>query len=162
MVTLQRILNILFLWALCAILLAAFFYQVVKGEEPCPLCFLQRLGMTGVAAALLMNLRFGIKVEHYGLAILSALLGRVVALRQISFHICPELPTFGETVFGFDLYLWSFFIFTCSLFGCAVLLILYGYSKQHDAPPIWGRFETFSFWLLALITAGNVINAFLD
>ena len=162
MVTLQRVLNLLFVLAICAILLAAFLYQVAKGEEPCPLCFLQRLGMTGIAAALLMNLRFGIKVQHYGLAILSALLGRVVALRQISLHICPELPTLGETVLGFDLYLWSFFIFTCSLFGCAVLLILYGYAKQYDAPAVWGRFEKFAFWLVALITIGNAINAFLD
>jgi hypothetical protein len=162
MVTFQKHLNRLFIFALCAILIAAFFYQIVKGEEPCSLCFLQRLGMTGIAIALLMNLRFGIQVQYYGLAVLSALLGRIVALRQISFHICPEIPIFGETVLGFDLYLWSFFIFTSSLFACAVLLILYGYSKNHEEPLTWSLLDKLAFWLIALITVGNIINALLD
>ena len=162
MVTFQRFLNRIFIFTLCAILIAAFFYQVVKGEEPCSLCFLQRLGMTGIAMALLMNLRFGIQVQHYGLAILSALLGRIVALRQINLHICPEIPAFGETVLGFDLYMWSFFIFTTSLFACAILLILYGYSKHKEAPLTWNRFDQLALWLILFITIGNIINALLD
>lgn len=162
MVTLQRILNLLFIYVLCAILLAAYCYQVLKGEKPCFLCFFQRLGMTGIAIALLMNLRFGIKVHHYGLAILSALLGRIVALRHISLHIYPQIPSFGKAVLGFDLYLWSFFIFTTSIFACAILLIIYGYSKHHEQTPTWGLFGKLAFILIALITIGNVINALFD
>lgn len=162
MVTLQRILNVLFIFVLSAVLLAGYMYQFIKHEEPCPLCLLQRLGMIGVAIALLMNLRFGIKVQHYGLAILSALLGRMVSLRQIELHVCPEFPKFGEPVFGFDLYVWAFIVFACSLFACAVLLIIHGYSKPQEYLPKWGSLEKFAFWLVALITLGNVLVSLID
>jgi disulfide bond formation protein DsbB len=158
----QRILNRLFIFVLCGILLSAYLYQFIERAEPCSLCLLQRLGMIGVATAILMNLRFGIKVEHYGLAILSALMGRIVSLRQIGLHVCPEFPAFGKPVLGFDLYVWAFIVFTCSIFACAVLLILYGYSKHHEHHPTWGVFEKIAFWLVVLITFGNVINTLID
>lgn len=162
MAILQRISNVLFIWVLCAVLMAAYGYQIIKQEEPCPLCLLQRLGMIATAAALLMNLRFGIKMEHYGLAILSSFMGRIVSLRQIGLHVCPEFPTFGEPVLGFDLYVWSFIVFSCSIFACAVLLILKGYSKPRDYLPTWGPIERFTFWLVALITLGNIIVSLKD
>lgn len=162
MVYFQKVLNIMFIFVLCAVLLGAYGYQYLKNEDPCPLCLLQRLGMIGVAAALLMNLRFGIKVQHYGLAILSATLGRLVALRQIGLHVCPEFPTFGEPVFGFDLYVWAFFVFTCSIFACAVLTIIYGYAKDYDYQPTWGRAEKAAFWTLTIIAIGNTITTFIE
>ncbi len=160
--TLQRILNVLFIFVLCAVLLAAYGYQILEREEPCPLCLLQRLGMIGIAIGLLMNLRFGIKAQHYGLAILSALLGRTVSLRQIGLHVCPEFPTFGEPILGFDLYVWALIVFTCSTFACAVLLIIHGYSKHSESVPTWGFLEKLSFALVILITLGNIINTLVD
>jgi hypothetical protein len=118
--------------------------------------------MIGVAVALLMNLRFGIKVQHYGLAILSALMGRAVALRQISFHICPEFPPFGEPVFGLDLYVWSFFVFSCSQFAVAVLLILYGFSKNGDFTPVWGKGEKLAFGAVCLLSLANIYTSLSD
>lgn len=162
MLTLQRVLNLLFIFVLCGVLFGSYFYQYLKSEEPCPLCLLQRLGMIGVILAILMNLRFGIKVQHYGLAILSALLGRIVSLRQISYHVCPEFPAFGEPVLGFDLYIWSFIIFTCSIFACAVLLIIYGFSQQKQPPPTWGAFERFVSIIVALLIAANVVTTYLE
>jgi len=162
MVKLQNFFNVLFIFVLAAVLCAAYGYQIIKQEEPCPLCLLQRLGMIGIACALLMNLRFGIKVEHYGLAILSALLGRLVSLRQIELHVCPDFPKFGEPVLGFDLYVWAFIVFTCSVFACAVLLIIYGYNKNKEYIPSWGVLEKFAFWVVTLITLGNVIVTLID
>lgn len=162
MIALQRILNVLFVFVLCGVLLGGYFYQFTKHEQPCPLCLLQRLGMIGIAIALLMNLRFGIKVQHYGLAILSALLGRIVALRQISLHVCPQFTTFGEPVFGLDLYVWAFLVFTCSIFACAVLLILYGYAKHTNHSPQWGLLEKIAFGLVVFITLANMLTSFID
>ncbi|MBX7065802.1 MAG: disulfide bond formation protein B [Parachlamydiales bacterium] len=162
MVRLQRFLNLLFVFVLFLVLLASYVYQYSKAQQPCFLCILQRLGMIGVAAALLMNCRFGIKVQHYGLAILSALIGRLFALRQIAMHLCPEFPAFGQGVFGFDLYVWAFFVFSCSIFACAVLLILYGFTKHKDFPPVWGIPEKLAFWAIGLITASNLITTFLE
>lgn len=162
MANFQRILNLLFIYIIFFVLFAAYFYQYLRNEDPCFLCILQRLGMIGVASALLMNFRFGIKVQHYGLAILSALIGRIFALRQIAMHACPEFPTFGQKVFGFDLYIWAFFVFTFSIFACAILTILYGFTKNKDFPPTWGLFERVAFWAIALITVSNLITTFLE
>ncbi len=161
MIQFQRILNLLFALVISGVLLAGFGYQFILKQNPCPLCLLQRLGMIGVAAAILLNLRFGIQVQHYGLAIFSALVGRIVALRQISLHVCPEFPVFGIPVLGFDLYVWSYIVFSCSIFACAILLIIYGYSKQIDMEPRWGRLERGTFWLLFLITSGNLVHTLL-
>jgi len=162
MLTLQRTLNILFILVLCGVALASYTYQYVTKIEPCPLCLMQRLALSGIVIALLMNLRFGIKIQNYGLAILSALLGRVVCLRQIGLHVCPEIGSFGIPILGFDLYLWSFFVFTSSIFACAVLLIIKGYSKQEEYPPTWGIVEKVVFVLVFLVTLTNTITTYLE
>ncbi len=158
----QRLLNVLFILVLCFVLLAAYFYQYVHQEFPCPFCLLQRLGMLGIALSLLLNLRFGIKVEHYGLAILSALLGRIVSLRQISLHVCPNFPHFGEPVLGFDLYVWAFIVFSCSIFACAILLIIHGHSRQKEHAASWTYVEKTAFGLVLLLTTANVLTTFFE
>lgn len=157
---LQRIGNLVFIFVLCGVLIAAYFYQYIMREPPCPLCLLQRLGMIGIAVALLMNLRSGIRIEHYGLAILSALVGPLGSLRQIALHVCPQFPTYGEPVLGFNLYVWALIVFTCSLFACALLLILYGFSTHRDYHPAWKTPEKWALGSILLVTLANVFTAF--
>lgn len=162
MANFQRILNLLFVYVIFFVLLAGYMYQYWLKDEPCFLCLLQRIGMIGIAAALLMNLRFGIRVQHYGLAILSALMGRAFALRQIAMHVCPQFPAFGHKVFGFDLYIWTFIIFSCSIFAEAALAIFYGYTKNKVFKPKWSIAERTAFWAIILITASNFISTLLE
>ncbi len=162
MIAFQKVLNVLFLYVICAVLLSAYLYQYVLNEEPCPLCLLQRLAMLGIGVSLFMNLRFGIKVQHYGLAILSALLGRIVALRHIGIHVCPEFPEFGKQILGLDLYIWSYIVFTCSIFAVAVLLILKGFSKSESFEPIWGFWGKLGFWLLFFLALSNAVTTYLE
>jgi hypothetical protein len=116
--------------------------------------------MIGVAVSLLMNLRFGIHVQYYGLAILNAVLALIVALRQISMHICTDFPSFGEPILGYDLYVWSFIVFVCSIVACSILMILYDHSKEH--PVIWGRPEKWAFGFVVLIILANIVTTFLE
>lgn len=162
MANFQRILNLLFVYVIFLVLLAGYLYQYLEKSEPCYLCLLQRIGLIGIAAALLMNLRFGIRMQHYGLAILSALLGRAFALRQIAMHVCPQFPTFGHTVFGLDLYIWTFIVFSCSIFAEAILAIFYGYTKNKTFVPKWNGPERSAFWAIILITAGNCVSTLLE
>lgn len=118
--------------------------------------------MTGIGLAFLMNLRFGIRMEHYGLAIISALIGRIFALRQINLHLCPSLPPLSYTIFGFDLYLWSYFIFTCSLLAVAILLILYGFSSHKQINPSWGKTDKALACLFGALILGNIINVWIE
>jgi disulfide bond formation protein DsbB len=158
----QRLINRLWILVLCLVMLGAYFYQITKSEEPCPLCLLQRLGMIGICCSLFLNLRFGIKAEHYGMALLSAILGRIVSLRQISLHVCPDFPTFGEPVFGYDLYVWAFIVFTCSVFATAISLIIFGFTSHKPVLPVWNKWDKMVFLLVAMITFANVISTFFE
>jgi len=159
---LQRILNSLMILTLCGILLSAFGVQFLWHEDPCPLCLLQRVCMIGVAIGCLLNLRYGIRMSHYGLCLLSALVGGTVALRQISLHVCPAFPKFGLPVLGLSLYTWSFVTFVCVTLAVAVLLFLYDASKNTElnpTPPL-SRLDKFAFGLVVFITLANVITTF--
>ncbi|PIS02877.1 MAG: disulfide bond formation protein B [Chlamydiae bacterium CG10_big_fil_rev_8_21_14_0_10_42_34] len=159
---LQKQLNLIFIYVLSLVLIGGYAYQIFSHEEPCILCFMQRLGMTGVSIAILMNLRFGIRVEHYGLAILAATVGRVVSLRQIGMHICPQFAPFGHPILGLELYVWSYIVFGCSVFACAVLLIMYGLTENKKEQIQWGGVEKFALALVALVAFGNFVNALFD
>src|SRR3990167_692890 len=129
MALIQRFLNLLFVYVLCCVLVASYVYQFTAQPHHCPLCLLQRLAIFGVTIGLLLNLRFGIKAEHYGLSLLGAILGRSISLRHIALHACPlESPPFeGTAVLGFNIYVWAFIVFACSIVSIAILLILFGF-----------------------------------
>jgi disulfide bond formation protein DsbB len=151
----QKIANLLWVYVICGVLLAGFGYQLATGEDPCALCFLERLEMIGIAVSILLNLRFGIRVEHYALAILVSVAGRLISLRQIALHICPQFPTFGPPVWGFDLYTWAFIVFNCSVFAAAILLLIMGLTKNEVVLPFWNLGAKIAFWLLVAITGAN-------
>jgi disulfide bond formation protein DsbB len=140
------------------VLLAGFAYQEMTGEDPCPLCLLERLAMIGIAIGALLDLRFGIRVEHYGLALLAAFGGSLVSLRQIALHICPGSPTFGSPVLGFSLYVWAFLVFTCSMFVVSILSIMFGFSECHEDPHPWNNWGKVAFWIVAAIIVANIVT----
>lgn len=157
-----RLLNSLFILIVCGILLAAFGYQIITHDEPCPLCLLQRLGMIGVALGAAFNLKFGIRPIHYGFSLLSALFGGGVALRQITLHVCPGFPIFGTPVLGLSLYTWSFLTFVCSTAAISLLLFIYEpehhYSNSHPLKFI----EKLALALLFIVIFANVITTFVE
>jgi len=74
-------LNAIALYAIAAVLLAAFYVQLVHSELPCPLCLLQRVAFTGLAVGPILTLRHGPRPAHYGLILLAGLLGAAIAAR---------------------------------------------------------------------------------
>lgn len=157
----QYRLNALFIIVLGCVLLGAFAYQAIKHEDPCPLCLLQRLGMIGITVGCALNLKFGINTSHYGLMLISAIFGGTVSLRQIGLHVCPQFTTFGEPVFGFDLYAWALFVFATSILAIAILLDMHGVNKDpRQNKPHPSAFGKFAFIFIALITVAEVVTTF--
>lgn len=118
-----RTLNALALAAVCAVLTAAFWDQVSASALPCPLCILQRAGFGLLGFALALNVLFGARPSHYGIAILGALAGAAVSTRQIMLHIAPGTGSYGAAFFGLHLYTLAFISFALAVLGLACLLL---------------------------------------
>src|SRR5262245_16321889 len=109
--------------AVCGVLLGAFGVQFVEGELPCPLCVLQRMAMLLCAlgpAFILLRTRAGDVdardfATGYGLSVVAAVAGAVIAARQVLLHVVPPDPGFGAPVLGLHLYTWSLIVFATVL-----------------------------------------------
>ena len=119
-----RWVNVLALFALIGVLAGSLHLQFGIGEQPCPLCLVQRSAMVGLAIGPLMNLLWGMRPAHYALSILAAMVGGAGSTRQILLHIAaPGDPGYGPAVMGLHLYTWAFITFAIAIVGCAVMLL---------------------------------------
>lgn len=122
-VSLARIINVLALVGLLGVLAGSLHLQLGIGEQPCPLCLVQRSGMIGLAVGPIMNLLWGMKARHYAISILAAAAGAAGSIRQILLHVAsPTDPGYGPEFFGLHLYTWAFVTFAVGVIGCAILL----------------------------------------
>ncbi len=141
-----------------SILLGAFYFQFGLKENPCPLCLLQRMGMIGVIIGLSLNTFYGLKKEHFGVVILSAIVGAGFSVRQILLHICPvagEVSGYGDPVMGMHLYSWGFLVFVMSIVGSVIFLFLMDDGKADDRKP--SIFDNVVFYIAVLVIAVNFI-----
>lgn len=129
----SRLINVLALLALIGVLAGSLHLQFGVGEQPCPLCLVQRSAMIGLAVGPLMNLLWGIRARHYALSILAAVVGAAGSTRQILLHIAtPGDPGYGPAVAGLHLYTWAFVTFVVGIVGCAILLMWQAPLDAHD------------------------------
>lgn len=151
--------NALSIFIISGVLIGAFVIEYGFHETPCPLCLLQRLSMIGVTTGALLNLKFGVHVRHYAISYFSAILGASISIRQITLHICPGEPPFGEAVFGLSLYTWAFLVFVCTILGISLLLFLYDPSKKSETPKKMEWYAVLAFGLIFCITLANIYTS---
>lgn len=118
-----RLINVLALFALIGVLAGSLHLQLGVGEQPCPLCLIQRSAMIGLAVGPIMNLLWGMKPAHYALSILAAVVGGAGSVRQILLHIQPGDPGYGPAFLGLHLYTWAFVTFVIAVVGCSFMLL---------------------------------------
>ncbi len=158
----QRLYNLNSLCALilCGVLSGAFVFQYGLGENPCPLCLLQRMGMLGVILGLSLNTFFGFDPRHFSFVILAALVGGGFSTRQVLLHIAPkpgEPLGYGSPFLGMHLYTWGVLIFFACIVGAAsFLFVIRTIPQEQDRSP--SSFEKFVFGFAALLCTVNVIG----
>lgn len=159
----SELMNILALFGISVSLLIAFYYQLVLNELPCPLCLLQRVGMIAIGIGFLMNVQFGIRSAHYGVALLGALLTGIVAGRQVLIHIIPGSTNgYGSDVFGMHFYTLA----VLSALAAAVLISILLMLKTIERPaeyrkkmPVFGKL---SIAVFTLLIAANLVSTVLE
>ncbi|MBP0598073.1 disulfide bond formation protein B [Herbaspirillum sp. LeCh32-8] len=157
-----NVLNVLALLAVCAALGVAFYYQLEKNELPCPLCLLQRAGLILTGIGLMMNVRFGVRAAHYGVALAGALATGVIALRQVLLHIAPGDAGYGSTFMGLHFYTLAALSSLAAVAGIALLLML----KSWEPPASSGAWKSaggkLACILFILLVAGNLASTVLE
>jgi disulfide bond formation protein DsbB len=151
-------LNALSLYALSAVLIAAFAMQFARDELPCPLCLLQRAFMCALAIGPVLNLRFGPRPSHYALSMLAALAGAAVSVRQILLHILPGDPGYGSATFGYHYYTWAFILFVAALGLLTLMLLLDSQFDRTEAEPRPAAAARVAVLLAIGLTAANILS----
>ena len=160
LVQVMRLINVVALVGLLGVLAGSLFLQFGLGEQPCPLCLVQRSGMIGLAVGPIMNLMWGLRPAHYAISILAALMGSAGSVRQILLHIQPGDPGFGPPVLGFHLYTWALITFVIAIAGISVLMLFPRQFAANDQ----GILKTpygIPWWILG-VAMGVVIWVVLD
>jgi disulfide bond formation protein DsbB len=156
-------LNVLALYALTALLSAAFAAQLILGELPCPLCLLQRIMFALLATGPILNIRYGPHPSHYALSLLAAIVGAAVSTRQVLLHIMPGDPGYGTVLFGYHYYTWALIGFVTAI---ALLSLLLLFDRQFETdisvPAVPGRITRLAVWLVIAVTAANVASTLLE
>ena len=158
----NRSLDTLALLALSAVLLVAFYYQLVVGELPCPLCALQRVGFIVAGVGLILNLRVGYSPAHYGLVLLTAVAASSASLRQIALHVVPGTGHYGSALFGFHFYTWAFVGYGALVAYVGVMLLLEARAPARDRAPPAGPLAAIACWLFVALAAANVASFLLE
>ncbi|CAN5510288.1 disulfide bond formation protein B [soil metagenome] len=156
-------LNALSLYAVAAVLSAAFAGQLLDHELPCPLCLLQRVMFALLAVGPVLNIRFGPRPSHYGMSLLVAVAGMAVAARQVLLHILPGDAGYGSALLGFHFYTWALIGFAIAVVLLAAILLFDGQFDTRDAAPVApGAFASFAVWLVIGLTVLNFASALLE
>ncbi|PUA20491.1 disulfide bond formation protein B [Glaciimonas sp. PCH181] len=162
-IRISELLNILALFGISLSLLIAFYYQLVLNELPCPLCLLQRVGMIAIGIGFLMNVRFGIRSAHYGVALLGALLTGLVAGRQVLIHIIPGRTNgYGSDVFGVHFYTLAVLSAIAAALFISVMLMLKTIERPAEyrqTSPVLGKI---SIAVFTLLIAANLVSTVLE
>jgi len=155
---LSRLLNAIGLLAIGTVLALAFVDQIWFRELPCPLCILQRAGFFAAGFGIALNLIFGPKPSHYGVAIVGAMAGGAISMRQILLHIVPGSGSYGDPVFGLHLYTWAFIAAALIVVGCAIMLLD---DRQFSrAEPMSVRLKALPLSVLLLFLVLAIANVF--
>jgi disulfide bond formation protein DsbB len=152
----SRILNALGLLGVSSILYAAFAWQFVYQELPCPLCLLQRAAFILAGVGLLLNVRFGPSPLHYAMAIAASLAGMMASGRQILLHIGGG-PGYGGTFMEWHLYTWAFVAFCVLIIFCVVMLAIdhrLGDHQQKQTVSALGMLIMVLFFVATLANVG--------
>ena len=150
--------NVVGLVIICMVLLAAFYLQFTLAEIPCPLCLLQRVCFVAIGIGLCLNIRFGAKDTHYGLIILSCVVGFSISLRQVFLHLGPYDPGYGSPFLGLYLYAWSAIAFMVAVSLCGIAL-LFEKNPNHKKP---GRLLLTLIGFFSLVVLANAVMAFIE
>lgn len=151
--------------------MAMFVFQFGLGELPCPLCILQRMAMMlasmGALYVVVRALRGEVVLRDLalglGLAILGAVVGAAISIRQILLHIEPGDPGYGEAVLGLHLYTWALVTFVVVVVFAGVVAVFAQEALPVAPTARWLRIIAWVVvWVFVATIAINMVVVFIE
>jgi disulfide bond formation protein DsbB len=109
----------------------------------------------------LLNVWLGSSSAHYGIVIVSAVIGAATSARQVLLHIKPGDTGYGSALLGLHFYSWTLAGFVAYLAYAGILLFVESGSRAAPRGPVdvLGRAAA---WLFLLLVAGNLVSTLLE
>lgn len=161
MALLARVLNYVAVLAIIGVLGVAFWHQLARNELPCALCMVQRAGLIGAGLGLLLNVRFGSSESHYGVALVSALVGAVAAGRQVLARVAPGTDALGPTILGLHFDTWAVLVFGVVVLFCAVMLFIEVQFMEGVRDVRVGVIAQSLAWFFVAVALANAVSTLL-
>lgn len=162
MAAIARIINFLALFVTCVVLLFVLYWQLVGGELPGGLALTQRIALVGIGLGFLLNVRFGSSESHFGIVIVSAAIGLLVAARQTFAYAMATGVVLGQPILEWPFYFWTVTGFFSAILIGAALLFIEGQFVEglRDTRPS-GAAQA-AGWLFVLVALAHVVSALLQ
>ncbi len=168
-IQLNYIFSLLILAAMGFILTSAIYMELVHGENPCPLCLLQRVAYFGICFGVILNLRNGYSMRYEGLTLIVIILLLIISTRQTLIDIYPRPghEYIGSAILGLHMPVWSIVFSILLLFAYAIRFCVLGFSdslsdSHVESYPKISFLASILVWFIIALCGFNVLTTFLQ
>lgn len=132
------------------------------GDNPCILCWEERIAMILAALTMIFITRYGLQLRYIGTLVLICVYGLWAGFRHSSGHMLKDIGQgFGPAILGVHTYVWVMVIFMCILFsGAIVLLFPKNLTPDLSLSFTWTWFNRLTVLVFLFIVVMNIIQAF--
>ena len=131
------------------------------GDNPCILCWQERMGMILIAAIALFIIRYGLKPKFLGLLILQACFGIFMSLRHSAAHLLRDIGQgFSVKILGAHTYTWGILIYWSVMVFLGLILLFSNYRFPEKPFLKINRFQKTTFYTFLVVISFNIIQAF--
>ncbi len=169
MIQLNYIFSLMILAVMGFILTTAIYMELAHGENPCPLCLLQRVAYFGICFGVILSLRNGYSMRYEGLTLIVILLLLIMSTRQTIINIYPRPghEYIGSAILGLHMPVWSIVFSILLLFAYAIRFCILGFSDSlshsHDEfYPKISFIASILAWFIIVLCGFNLLTVFLQ
>lgn len=142
--------------------IAVFVFGFYLGDNPCILCWQERMGMIVIGLLGLATLRYGAKKFYLGSILVTACVGIYMTFRHVGLHAGKDIGQgFSLTIFETHTYTWAMLTYWIVLIAVSLMILLFGSSENEKVQKISGLKKSAAIVFL-VVTAANLVQAFIS
>ena len=134
----------------------------ILGDNPCILCWQERIAIILLSLCALYMSRYGLRLKYISTYYFICIYGLWLSILHSSVHLGQDIGQgFGGLILGAHAYTWGVLLFIANLI---IMSLLLGFSNEDTLKNTtqihWGKFHKFSGYSFIIVIFLNVIQAF--